>query len=283
MDRRKTLEPKNRKLSLRRQCELLGLNRSSLYYRKRGSESVRNLLLMEILDKQYTQHPSWGVKRMTAWLRRRGEQLNPKRVRRLLRKMGLEAVYQKPRLSKKHPEHKIYPYLLRNLDITRPNQVWCSDITYIRMNRGFVYLTVIMDWYSRKVLSWELSTTLDSSFCVSALEEALATHGRPEIFNTDQGAQYTDREFTKVLKNHDIRISMDGRGRVLDNIFVERLWRTVKYEEVYLKEYRTPLEARISLGAFFWHYNNERPHQSLDDRTPCEVYDCQGTEVKVST
>jgi putative transposase len=238
---------------------------------------------MEILDKQYTQHPSWGVKRMTAWLRRRGEQVNPKRIRRLLRKMGLEAVYQKPRLSKKHPGHKIYPYLLRNLDITRPNQVWCSDITYIRMNRGFVYLTVIMDWYSRKVLSWELSTTLDSSFCVSALEEALATHGRPEIFNTDQGAQYTDREFTKVLKNHDIKISMDGRGRVLDNIFVERLWRTVKYEEVYLKEYRTPLEARISLGVFFWHYNNERPHQSLDDRTPCEVYNCQGTEVHVST
>ena len=192
MDRSKALEPKNRKLSLRRQCKPLELNRSSLYYRKHGRESARNVLLMEILDKQYTQHPSWGVRRMTAWLKRKGEQVNPKRVRRLLRKMGLEAVCQKPRLSRKHPEHKIYPYLLRNLDITRPNQVWCSDITYIRMNRGFVYLTVQCRLVqSEGVVSWELSMTLDSYFCVSALEEAIATHVSPEIFNTDQGRRST--------------------------------------------------------------------------------------------
>ena len=264
---------------MRRQCELLGLNRSGVYVKRKGNgeETPYNLLLMKLLDEQYTKHPSWGVKRMKHWLERKGVYANVKRVRRLLRLMGLEAIYPKPRLSNSNPEHKIYPYLLRNLDIKRPNQVWCSDITYVRMGKGFLYLTVIMDWFSRKVLSWELSNTLDTSFCTSALKEALQRYGKPEIFNTDQGSQYTSKDFTDILKDNGIDISMDGRGRALDNVFVERLWRTVKYEEVYLKEYRNPLDARTNLGEFFIHYNEERPHQGLGYMTPSEVYSGQGT------
>ena len=265
---------------MRRQCELLGLNRSGIYVKRKGKgeETCENLYLMELMDRQYTKHPSWGVKRMKFWLQRKGIRVNLKRVRRLLRLMGLEAIYPKPRLSRNNPEHKIYPYLLRNLDITRPNQVWCSDITYIRMNKGFLYLTVIMDWFSRRVLTWELSNTLDTSFCASALKEAFQRYGTPEIFNTDQGSQYTSKEFTDVLKDKGIDISMDGRGRALDNVFVERLWRTVKYEEVYLKEYRNPHDARTNLGEFFIHYNEERPHQGLAYMTPSEVYSGQGTK-----
>ena len=219
---------------------------------------------------------------MKHWLERKDVYVNIKRVRRLLRLMGLEAIYPKPRLSRNNPEHKIYPYLLRNLDITRPNQVWCSDITYIRMGKGFLYLTVIMDWFSRKVLSWELSNTLDTSFCASALKETLQRYGKPEIFNTDQGSQYTSKDFTDILKDNGIDISMDGRGRALDNVFVERLWRTVKYEEVYLKEYRNPLDARVNLGEFFIHYNNDRPHQGLGYMTPSEVYAGQGADKLVN-
>lgn len=263
---------------MRRQCELLGLNRSGIYVKRKGNgeETCENLYLMDLMDRRYTKHPSWGVKRMKFWLQRKEIRVNLKRVRRLLRLMGLEAIYPKPRLSKGNPEHSIYTYLLRNLDIKRPNQVWCSDITYVGMGKGFLYLTVIMDWFSRKVLSWELSNTLDTSFCASALKEALQRYGKPEIFNTDQGSQYTSKDFTDILKDNGIDISMDGRGRALDNVFVERLWRTVKYEEVYLKEYCNPLDARTNLGEFFVHYNEERPHQGLGYMTPSEVYSGQG-------
>jgi len=232
-----------------RQCELLGLARSSYYYGSQRDDSY-NLQLMNLIDEQFTKTPFYGVERMTAWLQRQGEAVNHKRVRRLMKLMGLEAVYPKPRLSLSNQAHTTYPYLLRNMTIDRPDQVWCSDITYIRILHGFAYLVVIMDWYSRLVLSWELSTTLDSHFCVSALENALKA-SQPEIFNNDQGSQFTSREFTSRLENNAIRISMDGRGRVFDNIFVERLWRSVKYEEVYLHSYQTVSEARHGLARYF--------------------------------
>lgn len=226
---------------------------------------------MGLIDDQYTRTPFYGVPRMTAWLRQQGERVNEKRVRRLMRKMGIAALYQKPRLSQPAAGHRIYPYLLRNVVITRVNQVWSTDITYIRLSAGFVYLVAIMDWFSRYVLSWEVSITLESSFCLSALDWALRI-ARPEIFNSDQGAQFTSNDFTGRLLAQGILISMDGRGRALDNIFVERLWRTVKYEDVYLKEYQTVATTVKGLDAYFKFYNGERLHQALGYKTPAEVY-----------
>lgn len=226
---------------------------------------------MRRIDEQYTRTPFYGVRKITDWLRKGGHDVNPKRIRRLMREMGLEAIYGKPRLSDPAAGHRIYPYLLRGLAIVRPNQVWATDITYIRLRRGFVYVVAIMDWYSRYVLSWELSVTLDASFCVAALEWALRK-ASPEIFNSDQGSQFTSDAFTGHLQRHGIQISMDGRGRVTDNIFIERLWRTVKYEEVYLKDYGQVPEALANLREYFGFYNHERPHQSLDYQTPAAVY-----------
>ena len=258
-------------LSVRRQCDLLGLTRSGLYYEPQG-ESAENLALMRRIDEAYTAWPFYGVRKMTAHLAREGQAVNVKRVRRLMRLMGLEAVYPRKRLSVPGEGHKRYPYLLRGVEIVRPDQVWSADITYIRLRRGFLYLAAIMDWYSRHVLSWTLSSSLDAAFCVWALEEALS-RGRPEIFNTDQGVQFTSEGFTGILESRGIAISMDGRGRVFDNIFSERLWRTVKYEEVYLKDYADPREAREGLRAYFRFYNEQRLHQALDYRTPAEVYE----------
>jgi putative transposase len=257
-------------ISLRRQCQLLGLHRAGLYYQA-VEESEENLQLMRLLDEQYTRTPFYGVAKMTEWLRGQHYIVNEKRVRRLLRKMGLMAVYPKSELSRKASGHKVYPYLLRDVSIERVNQVWSTDITYVRLSKGFVYLVAIIDWFSRFVLSWELSTSLDTSFCVSALEEALNKQ-RPEIFNTDQGSQFTSLEFTGRLLKEGIKISMDGRGRALDNIFVERLWRSVKYEDIYLKEYRSVKDALKGLGSYFEFYNRERLHQSLEYQTPEAVY-----------
>jgi putative transposase len=255
---------------VRRQCELLGLSRSGLYYEPRV-ESADNLLLMRLLDEQYTRTPYYGIRRMTAWLRTQGYQVNHKRVQRLLRLMGLEAIYQKPRLRPLGAGQQVYPYLLRGVPIARVNQVWSTDITYIRLLRGFVYVVAILDWFSRYVVAWEVSVTLDSDFCISALERALV-HAQPEIFNSDQGAQFTSTAFTERLKARGIHISMDGRGRALDNIFVERLWRTLKYEEVYLHDYRSVSEAIWHLGRYFTFYNRERLHQALNYQTPEAVY-----------
>jgi putative transposase len=255
---------------VRRQCQLLGVIRSGLYY-KAVEESGENLHLMRLLDEQYTRCPFYGVLRMTAWLRQQGHQVNGKRVRRLLRRMGLMAVYPKPRLSQSSAGAQLYPYLLTGVKIDRPNHVWSTDITYVRLAQGFIYLVAIMDWYSRYVLAWEVSVTLDSSFCISALERALI-RAQPEIFNSDQGAQFTSLAFTKPLLARGVLISMDGRGRVFDNIFVERLWRSVKYEEVYLKDYRRVPEAMNGLQGYFEFYNRDRIHQALNYQTPAAVY-----------
>jgi len=258
-------------LSVRAQCKLLCVNRSMLYHQRCGLKES-DVAVMHLMDEQYTRTPYYGVERMTAWLHRLGIGIGHNRVRRLLRLMGLEAVYPKPRLSRPGgPEHLIWPYLLRDLAVDHPNQVWASDITYIRLWRGFVYLAAVMDWYSRYVLSWSLSTTLDAWFCVEALRRALSV-GRPEIFNTDQGSQFTSEAFTGILQEAGVAISMDGRGRAFDNIFVERLWRSVKYEEVYLKDYGVVDEARRGLSDYFALYNTERLHQSLGYKTPAEVY-----------
>ena len=244
------MEPGHRQLSVRRQCELLGLSRSSLYYVSCG-ETTYNEQLMRLIDEQYLRTPFYGVDKMTAWLRREGHAVNCKRIRRLMRQMGLEAIYPRAKrgLSVPDKEHKIYPYLLRDVIITRPNQVWAADITYVRMYRGWLYLMAIMDWFSRYVLAWEVSITLEADFCVTALQRALR-QSRPEIFNTDQGSQFTGRDFIAPLQKAGIQISMDGKGRVFDNIFVERLWRTVKVEEVYLRDYQTVAEAILSLGRY---------------------------------
>ena len=226
---------------------------------------------MKLIDRQYLATPFYGARKIAAWLKSQGQRVNRKRVRRLMRIMGLKAIYRHPRTSKPAPGHKIYPYLLGDLRITRPNQVWAADITYIPMAHGFLYLVAIIDWYSRYVLSWRLSNTLDADFCIEALEEAL-TKGKPDIFNTDQGSQFTSEAFTGLLQQHGVRISMDGKGSYNDNLFIERLWRSVKYEEVYLKAYQDGREARIGLGNYFRFYNTERPHQALDYRTPAEVY-----------
>ena len=263
------IEPKHAWLSVRRQCELLGLNRSTLYY-EAAAETAANLALMRRIDEQYLLTPFYGSRRMTAWLQREGEAVNRKRVQRLMRLMGLEAIYPKPRTTVTVLCHK-YPYLLRNLEITRPDHVWSADITYVPLRSGYLYLTAILDWYSRCVLAWRLSNSLDTDFCLEALDEALA-RGRPAIFNTDQGVQYTSREFTGRLEAAGVAISMDGRGRALDNVFVERLWRSVKYEEVYLKDYANGAECHAGLAAYLKFYCEERPHQALAYRTPLEVY-----------
>ncbi len=258
------------KISIRRQCDLLGLPRSTYYYEPRG-ETAENLLYMKLIDRQYLSTPFYGVPRMTTPLRKQGYQVNEKRIRRLMRLMGLEAVYPKPRLSQGNAEHRKYPYLLRDLSITHPNQVWSTDITYVPLPNGFLYLVAVMDWYSRYVLSWRLSNSLDVTFCLEALEEALDM-AKPEIFNTDQGTQFTSLEFTGRLEKEEIQISMDGRGRVFDNIFIERLWRSVKYEEIYLKEYSSVVECAEGLKTYFSFYNDRRYHQSLEEKTPQEVY-----------
>lgn len=258
-------------LSVREQCNLLGLNRSSFYY-EAVPEKEYNLQLMNLIDEQYTKTPFYGSPKMTAWLRRSGHLINIKRVKRLMKKMGIIAIYPGPNISKRNQQHKIYPYLIKGLDITRRNQVWSTDITYIRLKKGFVYLAAIIDWYSRYVLAWRLSNTLDSHFCVEILKEALAKHGKPDIFNSDQGCQFTNKDFTEILLSHQIQISMDSKGRALDNIFVERLWRSVKYENIYLHNYEDVFGTYCGLRRYFEFYNTERPHQSLDYRTPSEIY-----------
>ena len=268
------IEPRSKEISVVRQCELLSLPRSS-FYRKASmvtEESEENLALMELIDELYTRHPFYGSRKIRDCLCRSGHKVNRKRVQRLMRKMGIQSVAPRPNTSKPARQHKVYPYLLKGMAITKPNQVWCTDITYIRLSGGFVYLVAVMDWYSRKVLSWELSSSMDESFCVSALERALRLYPKPEIFNTDQGAQFTGNAFTGVLKENDILISMDGKGRAMDNIFIERLWRSVKYEEVYLNEYHSAESLRVALKRYFHFYNHDRPHQSFDSRTPMEVY-----------
>ncbi len=269
-EKRKLIEPIHAQISIRRQCELLGLNRSS-YYMKPARESSLNLELMRVIDAQYMKTPFYGYPKMTAWLRRQNYLENKKRVARLMQLMGLQAVFPGRKTSIPAKGHKIYPYLLRDMAITRPNQVWSTDITYIPMAKGFMYLVAVIDWYSRYVLSWTLSNTLDAAFCLEALELALQK-GAPAIFNTDQGAQFTARAFIDRLLAEDIRISMDGRGRALDNIFIERFWRTLKYEDIYLQNYETVLALIAGLTHYFPFYNEERPHQSLNYRTPEEVY-----------
>lgn len=257
-------------LSVSRQCELLELSRSSYYYEP-AQESAENLALMALMDREHTDHPFLGSRALTAWLRGNGHAVNRKRVQRLMRLMGLEAVYPKPRLSLGGAGHKVYPYLLRGVAIERPDQVWSTDITYIPLPRGFMYLTAVLDWYSRYVLSWRLSNTLDVAFCLEALEEALG-RGCPEVFNTDQGVQFTSAAFTGRLEAAGAKVSMDGKGRCLDNVFVERLWRTVKYEEIYLWRYETVPALAAGLARYFSYYNNARRHQALSYRTPAEVY-----------
>jgi putative transposase len=257
-------------LSVRRQCELLGLNRSGFYHEPAG-ETPENLRLMRLIDEQYLKTPFYGSRRLTAWLTRQGEEVNRKRVQRLMGIMGLAAIHPGPRTTVTNPDHKIFPYLLRGLTIDRRDQVWSTDITYIPLEAGFMFLTAVIDWHSRFVLSWRLSNTLDGRFCLEALEAAL-NGGRPEIFNTDLGSQFTARAFIGRLEEAGIAVSMDGRGRALDNVFVERLWRSLKYEEVYLKAYRSVRELAKGLEEWFAFYNHERLHQSLAYRTPAEVY-----------
>jgi len=257
-------------LSVRRQCELLGLSRSSFYYEPVG-ETAEDLRLMRLIDEQYTACPFYGSRRMTEWLAERGEEVNRKRVRRLMRIMGLEAIYPKPRLSAAGKGHKVYPYLLRGMKVERPDQVWSTDITYVPLPGGFMYLAAVIDWYSRYVIAWRLSNTLDGSFCLEMLEESLRS-GKPEVFNTDQGVQFTAEAFTGTLERAGVAVSMDGRGRALDNVFVERLWRSVKYEDIYIRGYETVPELHRGLGRYFDFYNNERLHQSLEYRTPATVY-----------
>jgi len=257
--------------SITEQCALLKAPRSTLYYRPKPV-SDEDLALMRRIDEIYTKWPFYGSRRMVAELRGEGHDVNRKRVRRLMRLMGMEAIYQKPNTSRKHPSHKIYPYLLGKLAIERPNQVWCADITYIPMKKGWVYLVAIMDWFSRCVLAWRLSITMETDFCVEALKEAMECYGKPEIFNTDQGVQFTATAFIETLAAQGVQISMDGKGRFLDNIFIERLWRSLKYEEVFIKAYTTVMEARLGIGAWLRFYNDERKHQALDYRTPREIF-----------
>lgn len=265
------VDPSHETISVRRQCALLGIPRSSYYYRAAGP-SVDDLRLMRLIDEQYLRTPFFGSRLMSRWLTRHlEEQINRKRVARLMRLMGIEAIYRKPRTTIRNKQHRVFPYLLRNVQIVRKDQVWSTDITYIPLRHGFMYLVAVMDWYSRYVLSWRLSNSLEGYFCLEALEEALSV-SRPEIFNTDQGVQFTTRRFTDVLQSHGIAISMDGRGRALDNVFIERLWRTLKYEDIYLKEYVTAESLVEGLKSYFSFYVSERPHSSLGYRTPEETY-----------
>lgn len=265
------IEPGHAELSVRRQCQLLGLARASLYYVP-ASASATNLRLMRLLDEEYTRHPFLGSRRLTAWLQTQGEEVNRKRVQRLMQQMGLEAIYPKRQLSRPAPGQRVYPYLLRGVAIERPDQVWSADITYVPLAAGFMYLVATIDWYSRCVLAWRLSNTLDGSFCMEMLDEALG-RGRPEIFNTDQGVQFTSAAFIATLETRGVRVSMDGKGRFLDNIFIERLWRSLKYEEIFIKAYNTMNEARKGINAWILFYNDERPHQALGYRTPRAVFE----------
>jgi putative transposase len=265
------IEPKSQQLSISRQCKILDINRSSYYYRPKPIKQ-EDLDLMRKIDELYLENPSSGSRTIRRQLKRQGMIVSRKRIQRLMRLMGIKAVYPKPNTSRPHPQHKVYPYLLRDLTINRPNQVWSSDITYIPMDRGFMYLVAIMDWHSRKVLSWRVSNTMEPAFCVNALEEALSRFGTPDIFNTDQGAQFTSNAFTKVLKDNDIAISMDGRGRCQDNIFIERLWWTLKHQFIYLHAFDTGKSLRRGLAKWIQYYNLVRGHSSLDDKTPDEVY-----------
>lgn len=259
-------------LSLSRQCALVAISRSSLYYAPKG-ESAESLTLMRRIDELYLKYPFYGSRQMGRHLRREGWTVGRHRVRRLMRRMGLEAIYRAPRTSTPHPEHRVYPYLLKGLAIERPSHVWCADISFIPVSRGFFYLVAIMDWASRKVLAWRLSNTLDAAFCVEALEDAMATHGKPEIFNTDQGSQFTSAAFTGALKDGEVAISMDGRGRCMDNIFIERLWRSLKYEAVYLHELADGFAAKRVIDDWIGFYNSERPHSALGGQTPAEAYE----------
>ena len=264
------IDPRHKRLSIRRQCELLDLPRSTFYYLP-AAESIENLEFMRLLDEQYLKTPFWGSRNMTTWLRHEGHTINRKRVQRLMRLMGLEGLAPRPTTTKPAPGHRVFPYLLRGVEVTHADHVWSSDITYIPIRNGFLYLAAILDWHSRYVLSWRLSNRLESDFCVEALEEALA-QSQPEIFNSDQGVQFTSDAFTSRLLNRAVAISMDGRGRALDNAFIERLWRTVKYENIYLKDYATVDEVYEGLSDYFWFYNRERFHQALDNQTPYQVY-----------
>jgi len=254
-----------------RQCQLLAVPRSTFYYQRQGI-GEDDLALMRRIDECHLKHPYYGSRRIRGWLEDRGHVISRKRVQRLIRLMGITTLYPKRNLSRRNQAHRVYPYLLRGLPVERPNQVWAADVTYVPMAKGFLYLVAIIDWYSRKVLSWQLSNTLDADFCVAALQQALTIYGRPGIFNTDQGCQFTSEAFTSVLQAHDIRISMDGKGRWVDNVFVERLWRSLKYEEVYLKAYESIAQARASIGRYLAFFNTERRHQSLDRKTPDTVY-----------
>jgi putative transposase len=271
--KRGLIEPDHAQLSVRRQCQLLGLCRSSRYYQPAG-ETAENLRLMALIDRQYTDCPFYGSRRMTAWLIQQAEEVNRKRVQRLMRLMGLEAIYPKPKLSAGR-KHKVYPYLLRDVAISRVDQVWSSDITYVGLPGGFMYLAAILDWHSRYVLGWRLSNTLDGTFCLELLDEALS-RGKPEVFNTDQGVQFTAEAWTGRLHSAGVKVSMDGRGRCLDNVFVERLWRSVKYEDVYLRRYENVAELRAGLSCYFEFYNHSRLHQALGYRAPAVVYQVAG-------
>ena len=269
--RRQMIVPGHPDLSIVRQCELVSISRASFYYQPVG-ETAENLALMRLIDVQFLETPWYGSRQMARHLRRDGHEVGRKRVRRLMAMMGLVPIYQRPRTTVPNSEHRVWPYLLRGMVIDRPNQVWCTDITYIPMRRGFLYLVAVMDWSTRKVLSWRVSNTMDVEFCVEALEEALARFGRPEIFNTDQGSQFTSSDFTDVLKAADVRISMDGRGRWMDNVFIERLWRSLKYECVFLHAFETGSELRAGLSRWINYYNTRRPHSTLAGRTPNEAY-----------
>lgn len=271
------IEPAHTELPLTRQCELAGVPRATVYRRleamvRQQDEDQQDSTLRTLIDEEYTSRPFYGSRRMAVFLRGQGHRVNRKRVQRLMREMGLAGMAPGPSTSKPHPQHKVYPYLLRGVAVTRPNQVWSTDLTYIRLARGFAYLVAIIDWYSRRVLAWRISNSMDASFCVDCLEDALRHHGRPEVFNSDQGSQFTSDAFTAVLKREGVAISMDGRGRALDNIFVERLWRNVKYEDVYLKGYANIAELTVGLAQYFAFYNAERPHQGLGYETPDQVY-----------
>jgi putative transposase len=275
--RRQMIEPGHPELSVVRQCDLVSISRSGFYYQP-TRETPLNLTLMRLIDVQFLETPWYGSRQMARHLRREGYTVGRKRVRRLMAKMGLEPIYQRPRTTVPHPGHQVYPYLLREMVIDRPNQVWCADITYIPMRRGFLYLVAVMDWSTRKVLSWRVSNTMDVEFCIEALEEALARFRRPDIFNTDQGSQFTSPRFTGVLREAGVRISMDGRGRWMDNVFIERLWRSLKYECIYLHAFETGSELRAGLTSWIGYYNARRPHSTLAGRTPDEVYEETGTE-----
>jgi putative transposase len=262
---------KDSKLSISRQCILLSISRSNYYY-THANESDLNLHLMKLIDRHFMDHPYFGSRQMTRFLKRQGYCISRKRIRRLMKKMCLTAIYQKPNTSKSCPENKIYPYLLRNIKIERPNQVWCTDITYIAMPKGFMYLVAIMDWHSRKVLSWRISNSMDASFCIEALEDALQKYGKPEIFNTDQGVQFTSSNWIEMLANNDIEVSMDGKGRWVDNVFIERLWRSLKYECIFVKAIETGKMLKNEVKIWFDFYNLERPHSSFGGQTPNEVY-----------